>query len=226
MAQDTCDTSVWLQHDWYYSPEPSSLFDLSRYLPSPFNDELQLKRYLRDERFIALRKLHDDTLAVDAIYDRAMLITEGNIRHALLICTIAVLDHHSVGLRLPLIGYLFIPLTMENDSLFRRRRTNLPKKLLDDNPRASDKDKLQHFFGSALLAYLTNSDTFTAFVGDMLELGEDRFVLGGRNDARDQLANERGREFGLGLLRDHELLPSDVLWKKRDHLSPKPLKNN
>ncbi|MFA6455422.1 MAG: hypothetical protein WCW40_01275 [Bacteroidota bacterium] len=214
-AQETDDTVLWLHDDWHYDTAPQSLFDLSQYLPSPFNNELRLKHYLRDERFIALRKLYDDTLAVDAIYDRAMLITEGDIRQALLICTIAVLDHQTLGIRIPLLGSIYVPLTMENDSLFRLRRTNLPKKLLDDNLRASDKDKLQHFFGSAFLAYLTNSNSITAVIGDLLELGEDRFVLGGRNDERDQLANKRGREFGLGLLHDHGLLPSDILWGRK-----------
>ena len=185
---------------------------MTTFLPPFFRDEAFLKRYLRDERYFELRKLRGDTLAVDAIFDRAMLIADDDIAHALWIATFAVMDHHSLGLKIPLAGSLFLPLTTESDSLFRIRRTHLPKKILNDKIRASDKDKLQHFFGSALIAYITNSGTLTRWIGDLLETGEESFVLGGRYDERDRMANEKGREFGLRLLRDSNVLPSDVLW--------------
>ncbi len=212
-AQTEPSDTLWLNDDWYYTAEPQSFIDLTKFLPALFRDEAMLKRYLRDERFYELRKRYDDTLAVDAIYDRAMLIADGDIEHALLISTAAVMDHRSLGLRLPLIGAVWFPLTFENNSLFRLRRTHLPKKVLDDRPRASDKDKLQHFFGSAYIAYATNSETAAKWIGDLMEKGEDTFVLGGRDDVRDRLANERGRTFGLRLLHDPTLLPSDILWQ-------------
>lgn len=206
--QDT----LWLNEDWYYSTETSSLFDVTGFLPPFFKDEARLKRYLRDERFYELRKRYDDTLAVDAIFDRAMLIADDDVKHALLIATVAVMDHRRLGLRIPLLGSVYIPLTFESDSLFRIRRTHLPKKLLNDFRRSSDKDKLQHFFGSAYVAYVFNSDAVARWFGDLFETGEESFVLGGRIDPRDKLANEKGREFGLRLLRDARTLPSDVLW--------------
>jgi hypothetical protein len=212
-AQSEPSDTLWLNDDWYYTADSPSFIDLTKLLPAIFRDEALLKRYLRDDRFYDLRKRYDDTLAVDAIYDRAMLISDGDIEHALLISTVAVMDHRRLGLRLPLIGAVWLPLTFESDSLFRLRRTHLPKKVLDDNPRASDKDKLQHFFGSAYIAYLTGSGTITTWFGDLLEIGEDQFVLGGRSDERDRLANAKGREFGILLLREQDLLPSDVLWK-------------
>ncbi|MBI2428615.1 MAG: hypothetical protein HYV29_07455 [Ignavibacteriales bacterium] len=203
----------WLNDDWYYSTDDSSFIDPTNFLPTIFKDEAHLKRYLRDDRFYALRKSHDDTLAVDAIFDRAMLIAEDDVKQALLISTLAVMDHRRLGLRIPLLGSIYLPLTAESDSLFRIRRTHLPKKVLDDKQRASDKDKLQHFFGSAYVAYVFNSDGIARWIGDLFEIGEDRFVLGGRTDERDKLANEKGREFGLRLLRDARTLPSDVLWQ-------------
>jgi hypothetical protein len=205
--------TAWLNEDWYYSDTSASFVDAVEFLPRFFRDEAMLKRYLRNERFFGLRKTYDDTLAVDAIFDRAMMLTHGNIGRALLISTFGVMDHRQLGFKVPLFGSVYMPLTSENDSLFRLRRTHLPKKLLSDDLRASDKDKLQHFFGSAYLAYTTNSSVISEFIGDLFEMGEDRFVLGGRSDPRDQLANAKGREFGLGLLKDIELLPSDVLWK-------------
>ena len=211
-AQTDSPDTLWLNDDWYYTVETPSFIDLTKLLPAIFRDEALLKRYLRDDRFYDLRKRYDDTLAVDAIYDRAMLIADGDIEHALMISTAAVMDHHKLGLHLPLLGAVWFPLTFESDSLFRRRRTHLPKRVLDDKPRASDKDKLQHFFGSAYFAYSTHSDAFAKWIGDLMEKGEDTFVLGGRDDVRDRLANERGRTFGLRLLHDPTLLPSDVLW--------------
>jgi hypothetical protein len=205
--------SVWLNDDWYYSTEDSSFIDLTNFLPPLFKDEAHLKRYLRDQRFYELRKFYDDTLAVDAIFDQAMLIADENVKHALLISTFAVMDHRKLGFKVPVIGSIYIPLTTENDSLFRLRRTHLPKKVLNDNLKASDKDKLQHFFGSAYITYSTNSNSFAEWIGDLLEIGEDRFVLGGKDDPRDKQANAKGREFGLRLLKDENVLPSDVLWK-------------
>lgn len=204
--------SLWLNDDWYYTTESGSFFDLTRYLPGFLRDEAYLKRYIRDERFFRLRRQYDDTLAVDAVFDRAMLIAEGDVRRALLLSTAATMDHRRLGIRLPLLGTVFFPLTFENDSLFRIRRTHLPKRVLADRPRAVDKDKLQHFFGSAYIAYLFNSDRIAKWAGDRLEDGEESFVAGGREDERDKAANAKGREFGLRLLREPDLLPSDVLW--------------
>lgn len=212
MLSQTKD-SLWLNDDWYYSTETSSLIDFTNFLPPFFKHEAHLKRYLRDERFYELRKYYDDTLAVDAIFDRAMMIADEDVKEALLISTFAVMDHRQLGLRIPIIGSIYFPLTTESDSLFRIRRTHLPKRLLNDKFKSSDKDKLQHFFGSAYVAYLFNSNIVAQWFGDLFEIGEDKFVLGGRTDVRDQLANKKGREFGLRLLRDARTLPSDVLWE-------------
>jgi hypothetical protein len=212
-SQTIVQDSLWLNDDWYFSAEDPSFIDITNFLPSFFKDEAHLKRYLRDDRFYELRKSYDDTLAVDAIFDRAMLIADNDVQHALLIATFAVMDHRRLGLRIPLIGSVYLPLTFESDSVFRVRRTHLPKKLLEDNRRASDKDKLQHFFGSAYVAYMFNSNAIARWFGDLLETGEESFVLGGRIDERDKLANEKGREFGLRLLHDARTMPSDVLWK-------------
>lgn len=206
------EDSLWLNDEWYYSTVEPTLIDLTALFPSLISNEVRLKRYIRDDRFYALRKQYDDTLAVDAIFDQAMMMADGDVLEALLISTVAVMDHKRLGFNVPIIGSIFIPLTFEHDSLFRQRRTHLPKKILSDNNRASDKDKLQHFFGSAFITYATNSNTIGEWIGDLFEIGEDRFVLGGRNDKRDKLANRKGREFGLRLLKEYDLLPSDVLW--------------
>lgn len=203
----------WLSEEWYYDTDPVPLTDAVRLLPPFLEASTLLKRYLRDDRFYQLRKTLDDTLAVDAIYDRALLLTDGDIGKALLVSMIAVMDHQRLGLKLPLFGTVYFPLTSENDSLFKQRRTNLPKRVMTDGGRGADKDKLQHFFGSAYLAYSVNSNTFAEFIGDLIEEWEQRFVMGGTTDTRDQAANAKGREFGSALQDDPSLLPSDILWK-------------
>lgn len=202
----------WLDTSWYFDAGPAALTDAVRFLPPVFREGVLLKRYIRDDRFYQLRKSFDDTLAVDAIFDRAMLLTEEDISMALLVATIAVMDHRRLGLKVPLLGTIYLPLTAENDSLFKMRRTNLPKRVLRDAPNAVDKDKLQHFFGSAYLAYTVNSPLFAEFIGDLVEEWEQKLVLGGRTDGRDKAANAKGREFGAGLRSDPALLPSDILW--------------
>lgn len=214
-SSDLPDTSeIWLNDAWYYGLDDSSFFDTSDLLPSLFRNQLRLKEYIRDPRFFALRRSFDDTLAVDAIFDRAMLLSDGNVKEALWISLFSVMDHRQLGFRIPLLGTIRIPLTFESDSSFKLRRTNLPKRVLNDQNRTTDKDKLQHFFGSAFLAYETNSDSFVEWIGNLLEMGEDKFVVDGTDDPRDRLANAKGREFGLRLLKDETVLPSDILWKK------------
>ena len=208
------ETSAWLNDDWYYAVQDSSLFDTAELLPRAFRDQVGLKRWLRDPRFYDLRKQHGDSLAIDALFDRAMLLADGDPGEALYLCLFSVMDHRIIRIRVPLIGSVPVPLTLESDSLFKRRYTNLPKQVLRDGVRTPDKDKLQHFFGSAWLTYISHSPRLVQWIGDLLELGEDRFVVGGTNDPRDKKANELGRMFGSLLLKETTALPSDVLGKK------------
>jgi hypothetical protein len=76
---------------------------------------------------------------------------------------------------------------------------------------AGDRDKLQHFFGSAFLSYSFESSGSAERVGDAIELGEESFVVGGVSDERDGRANHHGQMFGLTLLRDEDVRPSDFL---------------
>ncbi len=206
--------SLWLNEQWYYSIEDSSLFDWSFFFPSFLRNELQLKRYIRDERFQQLRLLCNDTLAVDAIFERAMIITGGEKAHALFIATLAVMDHFRLSIRIPLFGVLSIPLTTESKEQFNQRSKNLPRRVLGDKKlkRIRDEDKLQHFFGSAYLTYISGSRGFANGVGNFVEWGEERFIIGGAWDERDRAANRLGLEFGERLLFGEDIFPSDVLW--------------
>jgi hypothetical protein len=192
-------------------------FDANDLLPTFIRDQILLKRYLRDPRFMDIRLLCSDTAAVDAIFLRAMEIADDDIRYALLISLFASMDHFKLGIRIPLLGVVWLPLTTETDSVFRVRHSHLPRRVLPDSigRTESDKDKLQHFFGSAYITYFTNSRSLANFFGNMIEVGEDAFVVGGVNDDRDKFANRLGQEFGLRLFEEEDVLPSDVLWKQR-----------
>ncbi|MGA7160343.1 MAG: hypothetical protein WBZ48_05035 [Bacteroidota bacterium] len=203
--------------DWDYSTEDSSLISFQYFLPAVFRDESTLKRYIRDPRFQQLRRTCSDTLAVDAIFARAFDIADGTMSHALLIATLATFDHFRLGIKIPLVGAIYLPLTIvESRRGFTERYSRLPRHVLPDieGLRKRDRDKLQHFFGSAYLTYIFSSKTIANYFGDFIEWGEPPFIVGGDYDERDKFANHLGQEFGMRLLDGEEVMPSDVLWRK------------
>jgi hypothetical protein len=183
-------------------------------IPKIFQDVHVLREYVRGEEFATLRVLHGDLTAVDRIFEKSLEITWSNCYEALLISTFAVMNHRNFGLDLPLIGDLFwIPLTSEFPDEFNDRLRNLPGRLYPDSPGGDvkDKDKLQHFFGSAFVQFVSESHQGAERVGDMVEFGEGQFIVGGHFDERDRRANQQGRAFGLALLTGRDVLPSDFL---------------
>ncbi len=208
-ADSLCDSE--------YSTEDSSFISYQYFLPPVFRDESTLKRYIRDPRFQQLRRACSDTLAVDAIFARAFEIADGTMSHALLVAALATFDHFQLGIKIPLLGAIYLPLTIvESRKEFAERYTHLPRHVLPDveGRRKRDRDKLQHFFGSAYLTYIFNSKAIANFFGDFVEWGEPLFIVGGDNDERDKFANHLGQEFGMRLLNGEEVMPSDVLWRK------------
>jgi hypothetical protein len=210
-APTPCDTL-----DINYPVDEPSVLDGNIFLPAFIRDQIRLKQYIRDPRFLQLRRLCNDTAAVDAVFLKSLEIADDNIGYALLISLFATMDHYKLGLKIPLLGVLWLPLTTESDSVFRVRYKHLPRKVLPDSVGRTerDTDKLQHFFGSAYIAYSTNSRAFANFIGNSIEVGEDAFVVGGVNDERDKYANRLGQQFGLRLLEEEGVVPSDVLWAK------------
>ena len=203
--------------DCDYLTEDSSLISYQYFLPAVFRDESTLKRYIRDPRFQQLRRACNDTLAVDAIFAHAFEIADGTMSHALLVAALATFDHFRIGVKVPLLGVIYLPLTIvESQKEFTRRYAHLPRHVLPDSigRRKRDRDKLQHFFGSAYLTYIFNSKVVANFFGDFVEWGEPLFIVGGDNDERDKYANHLGQEFGMRLLDGEEVMPSDVLWRK------------
>jgi hypothetical protein len=182
--------------------------------PKVIQDGYQLKDYIRSEEFAALRSQRGDLNAVDAIFAHAMHLSWNNAYEALLLSTVATMDHSRFGVNLPLLGpLLWVPLTSECEEDFQKRIATLPRLLYDDSPHQAngDRDKLQHFFGSAFLTYICESRDAAERFGDFVEWGEDKVIVDGALDERDYRANTHGQEFGLALLRDKTVRPSSYI---------------
>jgi hypothetical protein len=183
-------------------------------LPKVLQDGVRLKEYIGSDEFGAFKETYGDLYAVDAIFDEAMRLSWNNVYEALLISCAATMDHRKFGIKLPLLGpLLWVPLSSEFEDEFRIRVRALPRKLYPDTPPggAGDRDKLQHFFGSAFLSYTFESRSISERIGEFIEWGEDAFVVDGALDERDFRANRQGQEFGLRLLADKDVLPSSFL---------------
>jgi hypothetical protein len=178
-------------------------------LPKVAADVCQLRSYVQEEEYLRLRRQRGDLAGVDAIYRRALRLSWNSTSAALLVSLLATMDHRRVGVRLPVAGMVvWFPLTSEFPAEFNARVGALPAQLYPDSPPGGDRDKLQHFFGSALVAAVTESREAAERAGDFVEWGEDRFILGGVLDPRDLRANAQGASFGLALLENPAALPS------------------
>ena len=192
------------------------LRDISLLLfPKVIGDCALLREYIRSGDFAALRHTCGDLCAVDAVYREALRLSWDNRAEALLISAFATLDHRRVGVHLPALGpFLWFPLTSEFDDDFDERVRALPSHLYPDTPPGigGDRDKLQHFFGSAFLAYIEKENDPAEDIGDFVEWGEEQFIVGGVNDERDKRSNAQGRQFGLRLLDDESVAPTEFFF--------------
>jgi hypothetical protein len=191
---------------------PAVLTFLSPLLvPKVFQDCYLLKEYVRSGELRAARSAYGDLYAVDCVFDRAMRLSWNNKYEALLLCAFALMDHERFGVRLPVIGLvLWFPLTSEFPGEFSERLKSLPSHLYADtrDEEGGDRDKLQHFFGSAFLTALTESARSADRFGLFIEWGEALFVVGGVDDDRDVRANRQGQRFAQQLLVDPATRPS------------------
>jgi hypothetical protein len=179
--------------------------------PKVIQDDALLKEYVRSDEFARLRREAGDLCAVDALFTEAMRLSWNNAYEALFITLLATMDHRRFGVKVPLLGpLLWVPLTAEFPDEFQRRIDALPRRLYDDSPvrGAGDRDKLQHFFGSAFITYLFESRAAAERMGEFIEWGEEQVIVDGSLDERDFRANRQGQQFGLRLLEEKGTLPS------------------
>jgi len=199
----------------YFQFEDSSpLSHLLTYFPPLFIQHgIELKSFIRSKTFTKIRRAYSDLKAVDAVFIHAMNITHDNTAVSLLLSAIACFDHRIVGLKIP-IFVLYFPLSDESEIDFNQRVDNLPKNIYSDTPliRSGDRDKLQHFFGSAFITFIFESRHPAQRFSDFIEEGEDAIIVDGTLDERDMRANRQGQEFGLSLLKNNHKLPSEYFY--------------
>ncbi len=181
------------------------------FTPQIITDTKRIRDYIRDDRFQTLRLRCGEIRAVDGIYLKSLKISDYDIGRALFLSLMAVLEHQKVDVKMPVLSSVALPLTFEEDSLFKARLAHLPSRLYPDTPPEGDRDKLQHFFASAYLSYATESPDLARTSGNFVEWGEARFIVGGADDPRDKRSNKQGEAFGRDLLVVKTLLPSDYL---------------
>jgi hypothetical protein len=203
---------------WDFDQESHKGFSIVTYVSDVFTPQIIIdtkiiRAYIRDDRFQMIRLRCGDMRAIDAIYLKSLKIAEYNIARALFLSFMAVLEHRKIDVKLPIVKSVELPVSFEEDSLFTARINCLPRRVYADTPADSvgDVDKLQHFFGSAYLAYSSESPGLTRTTGNIIEWGEGKFVVGGADDPRDKRANNQGKSFGRDLLVVKTLLPSDYL---------------
>jgi hypothetical protein len=201
---------------WDFDEAEKEKFSLLRFLgdvvtPDIYKDTRRIRAYIRDDRFGILFRRCGEMRAIDAIYLKALKIAEHSVGRALFLSLVAVLEHRDLELKVPIVGSIGLPLTFEEDSVFNARMRHLPANIYADTPPEGDRDKLQHFFGSAYIAYASESREFARTSGDLIEWGEAKLVVGGVDDDRDRRANSQGERFGHDLLTIKNLLPSDFL---------------
>jgi hypothetical protein len=203
---------------WDFDEGNSEDFSIGIFLSEIFTPQIiidtkHIRQYILDERFQVLRNQCGDMRTIDAIYLKSLKIADYNIARALFLSFLAVLEHRTVDFIMPIVNPLKVPLTFEKDSVFFARMKHLPTHVYSDSPttHGGDRDKLQHFFGSAYLSYTSEAPQFAKAVGDFIEWGEPIFIVGGTDDPRDKHANKQGESFGRDLLVVTTLLPSDYL---------------
>jgi len=147
---------------WEYGEKKEEGFSIGQMFSNAFTPQLvidtkEIRSYVRDARYKELTKRCGDLRAVDAIYIRSLKIAGYSIGRALLLSMMAVLEHQNLHVRIPIVSSIKLPLTLEEDSLFLQRIRHLPGRVYADSPTNGemDKDKLQHFFASAYIAYFS-----------------------------------------------------------------------
>jgi hypothetical protein len=212
------DEKSWNGLSWDFDEGKSEEFSIGTFLSEIFTPQIivdtkHIRQYILDERFQVLRDRCGDMRTIDAIFLKSLKIADYNIARALFLSFMAVLEHRKIEVEMPIVSSLKVPLTFEKDSIFSARIKHLPTQVYSDSPTTpeGDRDKLQHFFGSAYLSYASEAPGFTRTLGNLIEWGEPVFIVGGTDDPRDKRANKQGESFGRDLLVVKTLLPSDYL---------------
>ncbi|MDB5033368.1 MAG: hypothetical protein JWQ98_609 [Chlorobi bacterium] len=193
----------------FFSPlrgAPSRIGIADLFVPTGLRVGYQTREWVRDSLPPAGDSL-DDLARMDMIYMRSIGEAGGDLQLALFGSLIASFEHKTI----PFTFGLHLPLTLEPEAGFNKRVARLPDRIFLDQPRGNDRDKLQHFFASAWLAWTFDNDGTADLIGIGIEEGEELFIRGGANDPRDVRANRLGQLFAELLRTYPRALPSTII---------------
>ncbi len=182
---------------------------LKFFLPKGIAEGVALRSYIRSTAWDEFRKSHSDRESFDEIFEDADELCNENRTAAILASSVATLEHKTIPIKLFFGLTLSIPLTLESQQDFDARVSKLPEYIYDI--KIPDRDKLQHFFFSAYFMRILKMNLLVTLLGNVVEIGEDLFIVGGRDDPRDRHANADGRRFGEECDNDTLLMPTKYL---------------
>ena len=167
-------------------------FPFSLVVPADMVAGLDLRRYVESPEFGMFDSSHRPEIVFDEIYYTALDYTHGDSQAAMLASMIATTEHEAIPFHLFGI-HITIPLTTESRSRFASRVSHLPTHLY--HTPEDDRDKLQHFFGSAWIRRVFGIDWIANAIGSLIETGEGLFVEESDDDPRDLHADRDGIRF-------------------------------
>ena len=180
------------------------------FLPKGIVEGYQLRDDIlsKDYSLLPSGTKENDRQRFDAIYEDAFFQCKGDVKASMLASLLAVFEHKTIPVNF-FGGRIDIPLSLESSERFDERVKRLPIYLYHDG--VADGDKSQHFFMSAYLKRVLGSGLLVKALGELVELGEDIFIIGGANDRRDVVANIDGIRFAIVASVDSVSSPSKML---------------
>jgi hypothetical protein len=183
-------------------------FPFSLIVPEGVRLGYDLREYIASSEFGRFDSIAAPEAAFDEIYFEALSMAHGDRSTAMLAGAIASFEHEYIPFNF-FGSELDVPLTGEDHAGFLVRVLHLPAHLY--HTPEGDRDKLQHFFGSAWLKSVFGMDWFVHLAGEAVEAGETLFLVGESRDPRDIHANADGLRFELQAEQNRESKPSSSL---------------
>ncbi len=203
---------LFAQNEETVSSDDHTLLSVFNYLflPRGIVEGYRLRDDILSNEFIALPKgnMQRDRERFDLIYEDAYFLCKGDLKESLLATLIGVFEHKTIPIKF-FGAVINLPLSLESSARFDERISRLPEYIYSD--RVKDRDKLQHFFISAYLKKVFGSGWLVRGLGELVEIGEDLFIIGGANDRRDVVANNDGIRFAITASTDSVASPSHIL---------------
>ena len=186
----------------------SIVFPISLLVPEGIREGYDMRDYIASTEFGRFDSTHTPEEVMDDVYYTALSYRHGDLSSSLLATMFGVIEHEYIPVAF-FGSELDIPLTSETHARFRQRWSHLPSHIYHTSE--DDRDKLQHFFASAWLKESLGMDWLAKLAGNMVEVVENIFFVGGFEDPRDVHANRDGIHFALEANKHLDAQPSKSL---------------